>query len=222
MPKICEVENCWFPARAMGMCKTHRQRFLEYGRTHKIMTGEKTKHPLFTMWNGRRQRKNAFVEKWMNFDAFIIDVGAKPEGCYLARLNESLSCGPDNFEWRKIKHPKLKDETIKEYSKRIRKYFREANPLEARERNYKHKFNLTLEEYEAKLKSQNHVCAICEQFETVKYKSTDIVKNLAVDHCHITGKIRKLLCSKCNLFVGKLEDNLNQIDKFINYVKEHQ
>ena len=47
-----------------------------------------------------------------------------------------------------------------------------------------------LAEYERLLAIQSHVCAIC--------KKTPDKNKLSVDHCHKTGKIRGLLCVKCN------------------------
>lgn len=45
-------------------------------------------------------------------------------------------------------------------------------------------------------------------------------KRLAVDHCHTTGKVRGLLCSKCNTALGQLDDDLNKISALYSYLKE--
>lgn len=42
------------------------------------------------------------------------------------------------------------------------------------------------------------LCAICHKPEDIK---------LAVDHCHDTGKIRGLLCKRCNMGIGLLGDS---------------
>ena len=57
-------------------------------------------------------------------------------------------------------------------------------------------FGITLDTYEEMLKSQNNVCAICFRPETFEMKGT--IHSLAVDHDHVTGKIRGLLCRACN------------------------
>ena len=66
-------------------------------------------------------------------------------------------------------------------------------------------YNLTLEGYDKLLKEQNGVCVICGKFEKVK-TNTGTVKHLSVDHDHETGKVRGLLCNKCNTRVGILEN----------------
>lgn len=48
---------------------------------------------------------------------------------------------------------------------------------------------------------QNGVCAICGGGPVGKRK------NLSVDHCHKTGKVRALLCSNCNTGLGSFKDN---------------
>jgi len=219
---ICSVEGCTRLVRAKGLCKTHYQRIREYGRFDKVMTGEKTKHPLYGMWNRRRQIKNSFVSEWLNFDTFLTAVGDKPDNHFLARLNEDEPCGPNNFEWRKIKVQKLEGETDKEYRLRQQAQYRLDYPLAARKSNYKINFNLTLEEVEKKLKNQNYVCAICKQPETATYKDTGKLKTLALDHNHKTKQIRDLLCSKCNLFVGKVEKDRELISKIEKYLDRWQ
>ena len=66
---------------------------------------------------------------------------------------------------------------------------------------------VTREEYTEFLVKQGGKCAICGNFETVKRKSTGITFKLCVDHCHTTGRVRGLLCNKCNLGLGKFKDN---------------
>ncbi len=72
------------------------------------------------------------------------------------------------------------------------------------------KFNLTINEYDEMLKEQLGVCYIC-------HKICQTGKRLAVDHDHNTGKLRKLLCQKCNTRLGDFE---NWKDKFEAYLQE--
>jgi len=57
---------------------------------------------------------------------------------------------------------------------------------------------------------QNKVCAIC--------KKPDFKRLLCVDHCHITKQVRGLLCYKCNLAIGHLEDNTGSLQSAIDYL----
>ena len=78
-------------------------------------------------------------------------------------------------------------------------------------------------EYNNKLKAQNYVCAICEQPETTLFRNEPgKVKKLSQDHCHKTGKMRDLLCTRCNHFLGRVEENIQLIEKMISYLKKHQ
>ncbi len=79
----------------------------------------------------------------------------------------------------------------------------------------KKNFNLSLEDYNDMFNKQNGECACCG----VHQSSLSI--SLAVDHCHKTGKIRKLLCKRCNLVLGLVEEDINLLLNLINYISEH-
>lgn len=73
-------------------------------------------------------------------------------------------------------------------------------------------FGLIIEDYETMLQAQNNQCAICG---TVQCTSG---KRLAIDHCHLTGKIRGLLCLRCNQAIGKFNDNYFLLQQAADYV----
>jgi hypothetical protein len=52
--------------------------------------------------------------------------------------------------------------------------------------------------------AQAGVCAICDLPE--RATRNGVPKRLAVDHDHATGAVRALLCSRCNLAIGYMED----------------
>jgi len=60
-------------------------------------------------------------------------------------------------------------------------------------------YGLTLEDYDAIFAKQKGVCGICKKPEMDK-----VHRNLCVDHERKTGKIRGLLCGRCNLAIGLL------------------
>jgi hypothetical protein len=43
-----------------------------------------------------------------------------------------------------------------------------------------------------------------------------------VDHCHTSGKTRGILCGKCNLMLGKAEDNIGYLKSAIKYLEKHK
>ena len=62
-------------------------------------------------------------------------------------------------------------------------------------------FGLTFEAYDALATQQEGRCAICRLSPTTDEKA------LAVDHDHVTGVVRGLLCERCNLSIGKFHDS---------------
>jgi len=85
---------------------------------------------------------------------------------------------------------------------------------------------LTLAEYEAMFEKQNHLCLICNKEETRVGRTGEIMP-LCVDHCHTCEdkghyKIRGLLCHNCNKGLGDFLDDINLLEKAIQYLKEHE
>lgn len=95
-----------------------------------------------------------------------------------------------------------------------RKQIRRRNML-------KTKFDLTIEKYGEMLAAQGDSCAICRSVITCKDKTGKRVRALDVDHDHKTGKVRGLLCSKCNLFLGLANDGTRLLASAIRYLKKH-
>ncbi len=80
-------------------------------------------------------------------------------------------------------------------------------------------YKIDVIQYNKMLEEQDYKCAICKEPETSKDRTGNI-RNLAVDHCHRTGKVRRLLCSKCNTTLGKYKEDIRLFQNFINYIKE--
>ena len=72
---------------------------------------------------------------------------------------------------------------------------------------------ITLEEYDLLLALQGGVCAICKK-KPKRY--------LCVDHCHRTGRIRGLLCNKCNSGLGFYDDDPNRMEAGTAYLRAGQ
>lgn len=81
-------------------------------------------------------------------------------------------------------------------------------------------FGITNDEYESMLASQKGLCAICHQPERIVNKRG--VKRLAVDHDHVTGKVRQLLCNDCNTGVGLFKENPELLLSAVEYLKKHK
>lgn len=102
--------------------------------------------------------------------------------------------------------------------KRRRKINSEHTKLMGRKANLKRFHGMTIEEYDALYQQQKGVCAICGRKETSKNQWG--VKRLAVDHDHKTGRIRGLLCERCNQGIGKLREDVGILLKAIEYLSK--
>ena len=63
------------------------------------------------------------------------------------------------------------------------------------------------------LVAQGGVCAICRL-------TCQSGKRLCVDHDHATGKVRGLLCQKCNTVLGKMSDSPELLRRAAAYLEE--
>ena len=84
------------------------------------------------------------------------------------------------------------------------------------------KYDLTIDQYNSMLKSQNNVCAICMKEEIVISGLAKKFKNMAVDHDHKTGKIRGILCHNCNRALGHFHDSETKMISAIKYIRRNR
>jgi hypothetical protein len=104
-------------------------------------------------------------------------------------------------EHRQAFRGRLRWETRKEEMKARHKKWATENFQKRREYNLKRTFGITIEQYEDLLDKQGRCCYICKRPET------DFAKKMAVDHDHVTGEIRGILCHPCNkMLIGKHRD----------------
>lgn len=78
---------------------------------------------------------------------------------------------------------------------------------------------MTGPEYYALSVAQNHRCAICGTPQPERLWSRD-KKRLSIDHDHLTGAIRGLLCGACNSGLGLLKDDLTRLVKAVQYLQK--
>lgn len=67
-------------------------------------------------------------------------------------------------------------------------------------------YGMTMDDYDAMLRSQAYRCAVCRRPERKKRRNGEPYR-LAVDHDHVTKIPRGLLCDTCNKIVWALEEN---------------
>lgn len=82
------------------------------------------------------------------------------------------------------------------------------------------KYGITTEQYDAMFLEQKGLCAICKNTEVNIDHKTKTIRALAVDHCHDTERVRKLLCSSCNMGIGQFKHNAELLRAAALYCEE--
>lgn len=109
------------------------------------------------------------------------------------------------------------DQCRGQYRERRREY-RRKNPDACRSSVIKSMYGITLEERDAMIESQGHACAICHTRDPGGRKGC----TFHIDHCHVTGTIRGMLCSNCNTALGKFQDDPSLLRAAAVYLEKSQ
>lgn len=73
------------------------------------------------------------------------------------------------------------------------------------------RYGITKEKYVEIYNIQGKCCAICGKKAKKRY-------SLAIDHCHVHGHVRGLLCRRCNTGLGQLRDDVRVMKRAIRYL----
>lgn len=84
----------------------------------------------------------------------------------------------------------------------------------------RYRYNISLAEFNCFRDQQMGLCKICGTALEISESSSLRTKNVAVDHCHSTGKVRGLLCSMCNKGLGCFSDNIASLEAAVLYLQE--
>ena len=109
----------------------------------------------------------------------------------------------------------------RDYGKIAARKYRADDPEKFRIRDIKRKYKVTLDEAQdlhAKRIDPNRVCDSCGE---KKFFEDGTQKQLNIDHCHVTMKIRGFLCKECNTGYGQYRENADLISKGIEWLKKH-
>lgn len=86
--------------------------------------------------------------------------------------------------------------------------FRESE----KDRRYYNKYGIRLRDAWQMLESQNFECGLCRE---------DLFEPENVDHDHITGKVRSILCNRCNVMIGLAHEDVRILTRAIDYLVKH-
>ena len=111
----------------------------------------------------------------------------------------------------------IKNNKLRYYTKHKEKILKKMKDPTNRNNLYdwqlRSRYGITLEQYQQMFNNQNGKCAICGVHQV------NLTRKLAVDHCHTTEKIRKLLCSNCNTGLGMFKHNQIFLQSAIEYLR---
>lgn len=136
-----------------------------------------------------------------------------PERAEAIKNNQTLYFTGKPCKYGHIAHRFTNNGTCKECFKVIakksyHKYYNERN------------FDISDAERQAIDDRQYGVCAICKEEETIIDGQTKEVKPLSLDHNHKTGKVRGLLCTKCNIGLGNFNDEAYLLRRAADYLEQ--
>lgn len=188
----CSAPGCEKASFAKNLCQAHYNR---------------AQHPIKGVWKLLRSRyPGQYPAAWEDFDGFLEDIGARPSPKHqLRRIDHSKPYSKANIRWvEPVSRPD---------------YMSQADrSAYGREWTLQRRFKITGDQFKEMLAAQGGVCAICGNKETHKYKSGKL-KELAVDHCHDSKKVRGLLCMNCNQALGRFQDNIENLRRAIRYLE---
>ena len=110
---------------------------------------------------------------------------------------------------------KSRTEAYKERVNEAHRRWRAANREKMREKAYVYKYGITLVEYRRRIESQEHKCALCKDLLEEGNR-----REVHVDHCHATGRVRGILCRTCNHGLGFFKDSPERLAAAIDYLRD--
>jgi hypothetical protein len=95
------------------------------------------------------------------------------------------------------------------------KTWQKKNPEKVKNARWLREFGVSFEFIENLKVKQNNCCAICKKELNLNVKAH-------IDHCHTTGKVRGILCQKCNQGLGLFYDSIQALTNAIEYISHHE
>jgi hypothetical protein len=244
---LCKLEGCNNSSHTKikrGLCYMHKGRWKKYKSyslperdTDRTCRAPDCENPALkqrtvcTKHKHRLRKNNDFdiperIKKYEKYTNGTIKI-CKVHGELLYKdVNIQYSKYKDKkYKWYQCKEcVSLKKQRLYELDPQKHNEFSRKTAIKYREktlaRQRKHSIikMMPLHEYENMLNRQQNKCAICGKEETAKHGNGKI-KRLSIDHDANTGKIRGLLCGKCNPAIGLLKHDIRILQSAIDYLK---
>jgi len=115
-----------------------------------------------------------------------------------ARQRAYYQAHKEKFRERTSAYYQANKDSISERARASRQARKQDNDQSIRSGTLKRLYGISAAEYDALLAKQGGACAICRKRSKAR---------LCVDHCHVAGTVRGLLCRACNVALGALKDD---------------
>lgn len=180
--------------RLQSWCKEcAKKNSLEWEKVH-LEKRKAAKCKTGKVWEVKnRKRRKAQAKQWKLLNPEKVKAQKRRSYPRYYAKNNDLIKARRRKAYRKIKN-----------SKKWKKHRREKHLLQA--------YGLTLVKIQAMHKKQRGKCAICRKR----------LKKFHVDHCHRSGKVRGLLCLKCNFGIGMFFDCVKNLGSAIKYLRRNR
>lgn len=125
----------------------------------------------------------------------------------------------DEYKQRKNMSRNERYKTDEEFRERIKQKVREynkRNPMMKLNQHMK-KYDMDYDDYKEMLNSQSGKCLICGSTGDLSKP----YRPLMIDHNHITGNVRGLLCQHCNFLIGQAKDDIDILKSAIKYLEDN-
>lgn len=121
----------------------------------------------------------------------------------------------------RLKNPQRRKQISAEWRERNRSHLRKTaidyyyrNRDHIRDLFLRKRFGITSDQFDRMLRRQKGVCGLC--------KGPPGARQFAVDHDHVSGSVRGLLCRGCNVGIGNLKDDPKLLEKAAGYIRKHR
>jgi hypothetical protein len=218
----CEVEGCDRPHNSLGYCKSHAARVRRYGepgpatfRPAKRVDDEVNDPALqcavddcarriwargycpthYRRWSRHGDINHIVQPKWV-----------PPKQCSKPECDEKV-----------FARGKCQQHYLRDYDAQ-----RPPRPEQQRKTGRRYilrQYGMTVEDYDAMVAEQGDRCAICRG-EHMGHNGHPNY-SWSVDHDHVTGKVRGLLCRNCNVGLGFFKDELELVESALDYLRKH-
>ncbi len=192
---ICTIDGCSGKHIAKGMCKQHYYR--KYSKENRDPINERR-------FAFRRRYRDEWPKEWEDRASFADDIGQPPSvGYRLRKIDPSKPISKENVCWA----PPLPI-TVKAADD-MAEYHRQSRRL----REYK----MLPSEYTTMVEQQGGLCLICGLPPSRMAKGKR-KHGLVVDHDHVTGAVRGLICQPCNVGLGAFKDSAKNLIAAAGYL----